>query len=52
MKLKSLFYILALLLVAVWLLVLFVATEENGWKFYAIESAVTVSIIYLAYFYR
>ena len=52
MKLKSFFYILASLLVAVWLLVLFVATEENGWKFYAIESAVTVSIIYLVFFYR
>ena len=52
MKLKFLFYILALLLVAVWLLVLFVAAEENGWKFYAIESIVTVSIIYLVYFYR
>ena len=52
MKLKSLFYILALLLVAVWLLVLFIATKENGWKFYVIESIVTVSIIYLIYFYR
>ena len=52
MKLKHLFYILALLLVTVWLLVLFIATEEYGWKFYVIESVVTISIIYLVYFYR
>ena len=32
MKLKSLFYILAFLLMVVWVILLFFATQENGWK--------------------
>ena len=30
MKLKSFFFILAFLLIAVWIILLFVATQENG----------------------
>ena len=52
MKLKSFFFILAFLLAAVWIVVLFIATQENGWKFYLIEGLVTLSLIYLVYFYR
>ena len=52
MKLKSFFFILAFLLIAVWIILLFVATQENGWKFYLIEGIVTFSLFYLIYFYR
>ena len=52
MKLKSFFFILAFLLIAVWVILLFVATQENGWKFYLIEGIVTFSLFYLIYFYR
>lgn len=52
MKLKSLFFILAGLLIAVWMILLFIATQENGWKFYLIEGIVTLSLFYLLYFYR
>mgnify|MGYP003477335270 FL=1 len=52
MKLKSFFFILAFLLIAVWIILLFVATQENGWKFYLIEGIVTFSLFYLLYFYR
>ena len=52
MKLKSLFFILAGLLIAVWMILLFIATQENGWKFYLIEGIVTLSPFYLLYFYR
>ena len=52
MKLKSLFYILACLLMVVWIMLLFLATRENGWKFYLVESIVTFSLFYLIYFYR
>ena len=52
MKLKSLFYILACLLMVVWMMLLFLATRENGWKFYLVEGIVTFSLFYLIYFYR
>ena len=52
MKLKSLFYILACLLMLVWIMLLFLATRENGWKFYLVEGIVTFSLFYLIYFYR
>ena len=52
MKLKSFFFILAFLLIVVWGILLFVATQENGWKFYLIEGIVTFSLFYLIYFYR
>ena len=52
MKLKSFFFILAFLLIVVWVILLFVATQENGWKFYLIEGIVTFSLLYLIYFYR
>lgn len=52
MKLKSLFLILACLLIAVWIILLFITTQENGWRFYLIEGITTVSLIYLVYFYK
>ena len=52
MKLKSFFLILAFLLGVVWIVLLFVATQENGWRFYLIEGIITFSLIYLVYFYR
>ena len=52
MKLKSFFLILAFLLITVWIVVLFIATQENGWRFYLIEGIVTFSLFYLVYFYR
>ena len=52
MKLKSLFLILASLLSAVWIILLFIATQENGWRFYLIEGIVTFSLFYLVYFYK
>ena len=52
MKLKSFFFILAFLLMMVWIVVLFIATQESGWRFYLIEGIITFSLIYLLYFYR
>ena len=52
MKLKYLFYILAFVLLLLWGVVLTLATEEYGWKFYVIEGIVTFSLFYLIYFYR
>ena len=52
MKLKSFFFILAFLLIVVWIVLLFIATQENGWRFYLIEGIITLSLIYLVYFYR
>ena len=52
MKLKSLFFILAFLLAVVWAVLLVIATKENGWKFYLIEGLITLSLVYLFYFYR
>ena len=52
MKLKSLFCILAFLLAVVWAVLLFIATKENGWRFYLIEGLITLTLVYLIYFYR
>ena len=52
MKLKSFFLILAFLLAVVWAVLLFIATKENGWRFYLIEGLITLSLVYLVYFYR
>ena len=52
MKLKSFFYLLAFLLMVVWIILLFIATQENGWRFYLIEGIITFSLIYLVYFYN
>lgn len=52
MKLKSFFYLLAFLLMVVWVVLLFIATQENGWRFYLIEGIITFSLIYLVFFYR
>jgi len=52
MKLKSFFLILAFLLMVVWIVLLSVATQENGWKFYLIEGIITLSLFYLVYFYQ
>ena len=52
MKLKSFFLILALLLGVVWITLLFMATQENGWRFYLIEGFITISLFYLVFFYR
>lgn len=52
MKLKSFFYILALLLGSAWILMFLVGMKENGWRFYLIEGIITLGLIYLVYFYR
>ena len=52
MKLKSFFYLLAFLLIVVWIILLFIATQENGWRFYLIEGIITFSLVYLVYFYK
>lgn len=52
MKLKSFFYLLAFLLIVVWIILLFIATQGNGWRFYLIEGIITFSLVYLVYFYK
>ncbi len=52
MKLKSYFLILAFLLSVIWIVLLFIATKESGWRFYLIEGIVTCSLFYLSYFYK
>ena len=52
MKLKSFFFLLAFLLMVVWIILLFIATQENGWRFYLIEGIITFSLVYLVYFYK
>ena len=52
MKLKSFFFLLAFLLGVVWVVLLYIATEENGWKFYLTEGIISFCLIYLAYFYN
>ena len=52
MKLKSFFFLLAFLLLVVWTILLFIATQENGWRFYLIEGIITFSLVYLVYFYK
>ena len=52
MKLKSFFFLLAFLLMVVWIILLFIATQENGWRFYLIEGIITFSLVYLVFFYK
>lgn len=52
MKLKFYFFFLTLLLVAVWIIMLVISIERSGWAFYAIESLITISLIFLYIFYR
>lgn len=52
MKLKSLFYILALLLGIVWVLMLGIGIKEDGVSFYVIEGIITFGLFYLIYFYQ
>ena len=52
MKLKSFFFLLAFLLSVVWVVLLYIATEENGWKFYLTEGIISFCLIYLVYFYN
>lgn len=53
MKLRIFFLLLALLLMVAWgLMFLIMPIKEVGWKFYLVEGVITLSLIYLAYFYR
>ena len=45
--------LLALLLMVAWgLMFLIMPIKEVGWKFYLVKGVITLSLIYLAYFYR
>ena len=53
MKLRIFFLLLALLLMVAWgLMFLIMPIKEVEWKFYLVEGVITLSLIYLAYFYR
>ena len=53
MKLRIFFLLLALLLMVVWgLMFLIMPIKEVGWKFYLVEGIITLSLIYLVYFYH
>ena len=53
MKLRIFFLLLALLLMVAWGLMFFIMPiKEVGWKFYLVEGVITLSLIYLVYFYR
>lgn len=52
MKLKTLFFLLALLLLGAWGILFFFVLKEKGTLVYVGEAVVTVSLIVLVYFYR
>lgn len=52
MKLKNLFFLLALLLLGAWGILFFFVLKEKGTLVYVGEAVVTVSLIVLVYFYR
>lgn len=52
MKLKTLFFLLALLLLGAWGILFFFTLKERGTLVYVGEAVVTVSLIVLVYFYR
>ena len=53
MKLRIFFLLLALLLMVAWgLMFLIMPIKEVGWKFYLVEGLITLSLIYLVYFYH
>ncbi len=52
MKLKFYFFVLALLLVAVWVILFAITIEQRGTLFYIVEGVITLSIFFLLLFYR
>ncbi len=52
MKLKYLFLILAVLLLSVWGIMFVLTMKERGILFYVGEGIITVSLLFLIYFYR
>ena len=53
MKLRIFFLLLVLLLMVAWgLMFLIMPIKEVGWKFYLVEGIITLSLIYLVYFYH
>ena len=52
MKLKFFFFILSLLLLAVWGVLLVLSFKERGMLFYMVEGIITFSLIFLIFFYR
>lgn len=52
MRLKTLFFLLALLLIVVWGILLVLALESGKTLFYVGEGVTTLSLIVLVYFYR
>ena len=52
MRLKTLFFLLALLLMVVWGILLVLALESGKTLFYVGEGVTTLSLIVLVYFYR
>ena len=52
MRLKTLFFLLALLLIVVWGILLVLALESGKALFYVGEGVTTLSLIVLVYFYR
>lgn len=51
MKLKFFFFILSLLLVAVWGVLLVLSFKERGMLFYMVEGIITFSLIFLIFFF-
>lgn len=52
MKLKFLFWFLAMLLLCVWGILFFLALKERGLLFYIGEGTITFTLLFLIYFYR
>lgn len=52
MKLKFFFYVLAVLLFIVWIVLFNMDIEEKGWEFYLAVGLITFSLFYLSYFYQ
>ena len=52
MKLKFLFFFLALLLTAVWTILLVLTLKERGALFYIGDGVITFSLVFMVYFYR
>ena len=52
MKLKFFFFILSLLLLAVWGVLLVLSLKERGMLFYMVEGLITFRLIFLVFFYR
>ena len=52
MKLKNLFFLLAILLIFAWGILFFFTLKEKGTLHYVGEAVITLSLIVLVYFYR